>query len=276
MSPFSEAFPAGHFYSALPDAERIELEYDRYRRLALESTAGLDLREGGQLALLEVLRPFIDECPFPESQTGGFRFYFENEYFSYGDAAICYAMLRHLAPQRIVEVGSGFSTALIFDTMTRHFAGGWEITAIDPVAERVMGLFPNDESSLEILKVRVEDAPMEVFSRLKADDLLFIDSSHVVKFGSEVPYLISGILPRLAAGVVVHIHDIFWPFEYPREWLAMGLAFNEAYLVRAFLQYNEAFEITFFNQWAAHTHPEKLPALCRRNPGGSLWLRKVK
>jgi hypothetical protein len=125
----------------------------------------------------------------------------------------------------------------------------------------------------------VQRVPLDVFAQLRAGDVLFIDSSHVVKIGSDVAYLVHEVLPSLAAGVVVHFHDILWPFEYPRDWvLDQGKAWNEAYFVRAFLQFNAAFEILYFNSFIANRHPASLRELlprCVENPGGSLWLRRA-
>jgi hypothetical protein len=112
---------------------------------------------------------------------------------------------------------------------------------------------------------------------LEANDILFIDSSHVSKAGSDVNHLFFTVLPRLKPGVLVHVHDVFYPFEYPLGWLRQGRAWNELYLLRAFLQYNTAFEMLFFNSFLWKHHKEQLAAKLPRmatNPGGSIWLRK--
>jgi hypothetical protein len=115
------------------------------------------------------------------------------------------------------------------------------------------------------------------FDVLMESDVLFVDSSHVVKVGSDVLDLFFRILPRLKSGVYIHFHDIFHPFEYPKEWIINGKAWNEAYLLRAFLQYNDSFEIVFFNTFLEFFHPGRFHRdmpLCMKNPGGSIWLRK--
>jgi hypothetical protein len=117
-----------------------------------------------------------------------------------------------------------------------------------------------------------------VFAALGPGDILFIDSTHVCKPGSDVEFLFSRVLPALAAGVYVHVHDIFYPFEYPKEWVEEGRAWNEAYLLAAFLQYNRAFRVEFWGQYLQHFHRERFAAdlpLYLRDPGGSIWLRKV-
>jgi hypothetical protein len=124
----------------------------------------------------------------------------------------------------------------------------------------------------------VQKMPVTLFSELQANDILFIDSSHVAKLGSDVNYLIFQVLPRLQPGVLVHIHDIMWPFEYSREWVMEGRAWNEVYLMRAFLQYNRAFDILLFNSFLGHRYRDLLGGLMPTflaNSGGSLWLLKT-
>ena len=135
-----------------------------------------------------------------------------------------------------------------------------------------------DRTSSQIIRAPVQDVPLETFQDLGENDILFIDSSHVAKVGSDLTHLIFRVLPCLAPGVLVHFHDIFWPFEYPREWLIEGRAWNESYFLRAFLAYNNTFEMLYFNSYMAERHQtdvaEHLP-LCLCNPGGSLWIRRV-
>ena len=117
-----------------------------------------------------------------------------------------------------------------------------------------------------------------VLDSLDENDFLFVDSSHVLKVGSDVGYIIFQILPRLKKGVIVHFHDVPWPFEYPKEWLGRGIIWNEAYFLRSFLQYNRAFPILYFNAYIHQFHREvlgQMMPLCLRNPGGGLWLKKA-
>lgn len=125
----------------------------------------------------------------------------------------------------------------------------------------------------------MEHLPLDFFSNLAANDILFIDSSHVGKIGSDVLYELFEILPRLQEGVIIHFHDVFYPFEYPREWVeSFHWAWNETYFLHAFLQYNQTFKILFFNDYLAKLFPnllEKATPLALKNTGGSLWMRKV-
>ena len=132
---------------------------------------------------------------------------------------------------------------------------------------------------MELIRKKVQDVEPSRFDSLEEGDILFIDSSHVAKIGSDVNFLFFEILPRLAKGVLIHIHDVFVGFEYPLAWVAQGKAWNEMYVLRAFLQYNQSFKILAFNTFLEHFHQaefqQHLP-LCLKNTGGSIWLQKTK
>src|SRR6185295_14291779 len=118
---------------------------------------------------------------------------------------------------------------------------------IEPYPDLVKRLLrPDDFDRVQFIRSLVQDVPLKIFDVLEANDILFIDSSHVCKVGSDVYHELFRILPRLRPGVIIHFHDIFWPFEYPEDWLREGRAWNELYLMRAFLQHNEAYEILLF------------------------------
>jgi hypothetical protein len=135
----------------------------------------------------------------------------------------------------------------------------------------------DDQTRVVLIERRVQEVPLETFAALEAGDVLFIDSSHVSKIGSDVNRLFFDILPVLRPGVHVHIHDVAGNFEYPREWYEEGRAWNEQYLLRAFLMYNRAFRIVLFTGWLFNTRHEffreRMP-LCARGGGGQIWLRK--
>jgi hypothetical protein len=155
-----------------------------------------------------------------------------------------------------------------------------EVVFVEPYTELLRGLLrPGDESRVTIHETAVQDVALEVFESLGAGDVLFVDSTHVVKAGSDVNHLYFEIFPRLAPGVWVHVHDIFFPFEYPQEWILEGRAWHEAYLLRAMLTGNDAFEIRWFQSlmWARHRQllEGRLPAM-GKNPGGNIWLQKVR
>jgi hypothetical protein len=134
-----------------------------------------------------------------------------------------------------------------------------------------------DLKRAEIHQARVQDIPLSFFDRLQQNDILFIDSSHVVKFASDLHYLMFEVLPRLAEGVIIHFHDIFYPFEYPEAWLREGIAWNEAYMLRAFLSHNSNYDILLFTTYLQRKFPDFFSRhfpLCAKNTGGSLWIQK--
>jgi hypothetical protein len=245
----------------------------------LREVPGVDLDEAGQLELLSQLAPYYRELDFPEQQQGRRRYWFENPAYSYSDAIFLHCMIRHSRPKRIIEVGSGHSSCMTLDTNEQHFGNRIQCTFIEPYPELLLSLLhPGDKERIEIVPTRVQDVGVDRFAALEAGDILFIDSTHVVKAGSDVNYLYFEVLPVLKPGVFVHIHDIFVSFQYPREWVFEGRQWTEDYLLRAFLMYNTCFRIKAFNTFLAVFHEEwfkrEMP-LCLRNSGGSIWLQRT-
>jgi hypothetical protein len=189
-------------------------------------------------------------------------------------------MMRHLRPKRIVEIGSGYSSCAMLDVNELFFSDSIAFTFIDPYPQLLRSLIStSDLRRNRVLGQPVQEVDLEVFQELQDSDILFIDSSHVAKTGSDVNYIVFKILPLLNLGVHVHFHDIFYPFEYPRDWVFDGRSWNEAYLLRAFLQYNDSFEIEFFATYLLHNHRDLLESalpLFLKNPGANLWLKKVR
>jgi predicted O-methyltransferase YrrM len=195
-----------------------------------------------------------------------------NDWFETADAAVLRALLLHLEPRRAFEIGSGYSTALMLDLDDASL----QITCIEPNPERLLALLrPGDEEQLRILPQPVQAfAPEELAGMVKSGDLLLIDSTHVAKAGSDVLWLILHTLPLLQPGVLVHFHDIFWPFEYPDLWLEQRRDWTESYLLQAFLIDNAAWEITLFNSYLWSECPDAIPAELRDDDPGSIWLTK--
>ena len=187
--------------------------------------------------------------------------------FSGFDAAVYYSLIRHLKPQRVIEIGGGYSTQLA----AKALRGNGKLICIEPYPERLNGVGP----SVELIQKRVEEIDVDFFSCLEAGDILFIDSSHAVKFGSDVCYEFLQLLPRLAPGVWIHVHDIFFPHDYPAEWLLeRRMALNEQYLLEAFLSFNEKFQVALANNWLCLDHPDKAARLWP-NGGSSFWMKRV-
>ena len=269
--------PPGHFYSPLPSRDEVD---EAFRRDAFGfSFGGIELDEAKQFALLEQFPAWLPEMPFPEHAAPDSRYHLENPSYPAFDGIMLYSMLRHIRPRRIIEVGSGFSSAAMLDLNERIFAGSMQLTFIDPDMIRLRQLLrPEDEARVRLIERRVQDVALEEFDRLEAGDVLFIDSSHVAKIGSDVNRLYFDVIPRLKRGVYIHIHDIAANLEYPREWYEEGRAWNESYVLRAFLMYNRAFEVVLFTKWIATLClpwlEQHMPA-CARGGGGQIWLRRL-
>jgi hypothetical protein len=273
-----QLYPPGHYHSPIPDLvevrARAQALFDRDRR----TLPGIDLRESGQLELLRALIPFYDEQPWSDDPAPPLRYYFLNPFYSYADALFLYGMIRHLRPASIVEIGSGYSSCVTLDTNELCFGNAIACTFIEPNPEVLRSLLrPGDETRVRLVASPLQDVDLEEFRRLRANDILFVDSTHVSRIGSDVHTILFEILPALRPGVFIHFHDIFHPFEYPEPWVLEGRQWHEAYLLRAFLQFNESFEIVLFNTFLWQFHRDVLARempLCLKNPGGSLWLRR--
>lgn len=278
--------PPGHFYSPIPDYKNIQSDGYRNFDPDLKEIPGLNINESEQLKRLDTFSNMMDEIPWPaDGKDDTLRYHLDNIYFSYGDVVSLFGMMMEFEPERVVEVGSGFSSAAMLDISELFMNERPGFTFIEPHADRLKAhLTSRDSDQVILIEKPVQQVDESIFSKLKKDDILFIDSSHVSKAGSDVNYLIHRILPSLSDGVIIHFHDILWPFEYPKKWLNAGRAWNEAYLLLAFLQFNHSFEILFFNSWLEKHHrneiKQKLPLMLRQ-PGSkmtfgnsSLWLRK--
>ena len=243
-----------HYYEPIPDFRAITTEQLERRR----EFQSINFRWEDQLRLLNELSAYsheLDEIDHAD---------FKNDYFSGFDAAVYYSLIRHLRPKRVVEIGSGYSTRFASKALARN-AGRGRLTCIEPYPEeRLNGL----RVKVEVIEKRVEEIDVEFFSQLEANDILFIDSSHTVKFGSDVCYEFLEVLPALRPGVWVHVHDIFFPHDYPAEWLLKRrLALNEQYLLEAFLSFNREFKVALANHWLALDHSSAVRALW---PGDSV------
>jgi predicted O-methyltransferase YrrM len=263
----------GHFYSPIPSIEDIERA-----ATAPASFSGIDLREDRQLALLEKLSRYYAEIPFPAEKNQRFRFAFQNPSYSWGDAIILFCMIRELKPRRILEIGSGHTSALILDTNERYFGGGIDCTFVEPHPQLLLSLLrPDEDHDPRLIARKLQDVNLTLFDTLEAGDILFVDSSHVVKAGSDCQLLFSDILPRLNPGTIIHFHDVFDRFEYPPEWLREGRGWNEQYALRAFLQFNSEFRIKLYTSYLITRYREwfeKHMPNCLRNTGAQIWIER--
>lgn len=284
---FQTFAPDGHYFSPIPETEDFDEIHYPQRALPLLGEDFIDSE--AMIDLATTLKPLYREFDYTAGdEDSSKRFKLNNGSFNHFDAIMLYLMIRHFEPKRIIEIGSGNSSALMLDTNERYFENTIETTFIEPYPKCLLSnLLPGDADRVQIHENKIQDISLELFDRLEADDILFVDSSHVSKFGSDLNHILFKILPKLKAGTIIHFHDVFHNFDYPKEWLNEGRAWNEGYLLRAFLSNNSDYEIIFFNDWFARNHWEFLEAnlpLCTirpkdspfKNSGVSLWLRKIR
>ncbi len=272
----------GHFYNPIPSL--IEVEY--YKDIIFcvpkddNDFIGLDLNLEFQKTLLVHFCNYYKEIPFKEFKNNKAYYFFENPNYSYSDAIFLYSIIRYYKPENYIEIGSGYSSCVAIDTNNKFFNGKIKQTFIEPYPELLYDLtVKSDKKSITVLEKNVQEVEISVFKTLKENDILFIDSSHVLKTASDLQYILFKIIPQLSNGVLIHFHDIFFPFEYPREWITkLHRAWNEVYMLRAFLMYNKSFKIISFNNYLIKRMPdwfEKKMPLCLKNAGGSIWIKKI-
>lgn len=272
----NSSFPAGHYYSPIVNLEKIRKREDQIWNIDLRPD-GIDLNTQTQLELLRTLMNYYPELPFKPEKQDNLRYHFANNYYSYTDGIILYSLLRYVKPQRIIEIGSGYSSAVMLDTNELFLNGSIHFIFIEPLPDRLDYLLSKKENkTATIYKKDVQTVSIKIYKSLEAGDILFIDSSHIIKTGGDVNFLIFEVLPQLEPGVIIHFHDIYYPFEYPKEWVYKGLNWNETYTIRAFLMYNNDFEIILFSDYLHKFHPEAFEdmPLSYKATGSNLWLRK--
>jgi hypothetical protein len=272
--------PPGHFHSPLPPLDDLRARQERIFDRTDPTIPGIDLNVAEQLRLLDEFAGYYPSFPWGERPKSGLRFFLDNPCFAHTDALWTAGLMRHYRPKRFIEVGCGYSSAVELDASELFLDNSVEFTFIDPYpAPRFYdGLKPGDAGRIRVIPRFLQDVELAEFTRLEANDFLFIDASHVTRTDSDVNYVLFHILPALPPGVVVHFHDILYPFEYFAEWVYEGRAWNEAYILRAFLQYNDAFRVILWNHYLHLFHADRFREtmpLCLRNHGGSIWLRKV-
>lgn len=268
-----------HYYGVLPETSKLKSEwwesipylapYNSIRKADIESIFS------------SILKWADDLKPLPREHMDGF--YWDNDMFPPLDVIVFYAMLREYKPKRLIEIGSGFSTEIAI--MASEYTGT-EIQSIEPYpSERLLSLEPKLK---KLTLLPVQQVPLKEFQNLMPGDFLFIDTTHTVKLGSDVNYLIFNVLPIIQPGVFIHIHDIFLPYEYPRRWYdEISIFWNEQYLLMAYLLENPSIEIflpnyymTIIKEQYLHERFKEFDIWGLENnlggaSGASMWLRKV-
>jgi len=255
------------FYSPIPTVSDLsDTMFEKKENLHI------DWNEIEQKKLLKKLQSYSQE--FKQFVENG-SYDLQGKSFAFHDAAVYYSLIRHFKPRSIIEVGAGDSTRLAAKAATKN--PDTKITAIDPFVRELRKI--DIPEPVNFIEKPVQSVPLSEFEQLSENDILFIDSSHVSKVGSEVNFLYLEVLPILKPGVIVHIHDIFLPKTYPKKWLEEELLFwNEQFLLHAFLIGNKNFEVLLSNYFMSLYYPELLTEFfdTKLPPGGSsFWMRHV-
>ena len=272
-----------HYYYPSPDLDVIRR--DPRWDLRPKEIAGIDLNEDYQLKLLQLEFPkYVNEYDFPlEKKDIGKTnaFYFNNHMFANTDAEVYYCMIRTFKPNIIIEVGGGRSTQICLTASEKNYEIykiEKQIFVIEPYPNRKI-LIPMTKGSITLIESKVEEIDLDFFQQLHKNDILFIDSSHVIRSGGDVNYLILEVLPILNPGVLVHIHDIRLPYEISKRDILKGTFFTEQYLLQAFLIGNENYEILWGTNFMSEKFETDVGKVFRSSfggkyIGGSFWIRR--
>lgn len=277
LQPLGFDLELRHYYSPIPHADdRPDAWWEQPGEMP-----GVEFDLRGQLAFIEQqLVDYIAEFTPPRKATAGMQYHLQNGLFSGGDADLLYAMVRRFKPARMLEFGAGFSTLVASRAAeaTRMEGGETRLTSYDPYA---IPPAPGEVPGLaELCALSAEEVPRRDYERLESDDIVFIDSSHTVRIGGDVVHLITEVLPRLSAGVIVHLHDIYLPWHYPRTWVAHNRWYwAEQYLLQALLCDSSAWEVMIAAHALSRLHPAELERLIpnlKDSPAPlSFWIRRV-
>lgn len=262
----------GHWYSPYPDLDELAGRYPEIAGASPHELPGIPASLSDQIAHLDALcattSPTLAELSFPT----------DNDAYRAGDALVLLRTFQQRPPRRVIEVGSGYSTMLMHAIRREAVVAPFEHIVIDPYPDRIFDLLGQESrTGLELIESPIQAVDPSLADTLAGDDVLFIDSSHVSKPGSDLNSLVFDWLPRLRPGVRVHLHDIHFPFEYRWDWIQQGRAWNEAYLIRAFLQFNHDFSVRLFTDQLTKQRPELMERLGGEfeASGSSLWIERI-
>lgn len=266
---FEQCYPFNHYESPY---------------LSINEIDGIQDEDIGSDVLIGIDLNFINQNHFKEIICNKYNLYnqflnipyhrysIENAWFNKEDALVLMTMMLEFKPKKIIEIGSGFSTCVMLDVNEYCLNNETEITSIEPYPERLLSKIRINEKNYQLNVNSVQQCDISIFEKLEKNDILFIDSSHVAKSGGDILYEYFKIIPMLQSGVIIHIHDIFFPFTYPKKWLYEGRCYNEAYILHGFLMNNNEYEIIYFNNFMHSNLVESIGESFES--GGSIWIRK--
>src|SRR4030095_4604279 len=247
----NSSFRPGHYYSPVADVDDLkEREADIW---APKKLHGIDLNQEDQNEFMSYLLTNEKAFNIPWKKELHKRYYGESPSYPYVDGVVLHAMIAKYKPSLVMEVGSGSSSGLMIDAK-EQYGLSTRFTLIEPepqhCVDKVVPAHEYEKYAVSLIRKKVQKVSPDEFKKLKRNDILFIDSSHVAKPGSDVNYLLTEVLPVLNEGVIIHFHDIYYPFEYTKEYLLeLKLLWSEAYCVHNFLLFNNSFKILFFSDY---------------------------
>jgi hypothetical protein len=241
---------------------------------------GIDWNIAGQLKILNGFLFSRELAEIPQKETTSLNFYMDNGSFGPGDAEYWYQFIRLVKPNRIFEVGSGNSTLMAIKAISKNHQCDpsyiCKHVCIEPYEMPWL-----EQISVSVVRKKIEEIDLSYFSELVENDILFIDSSHIIRPSGDVVFEFLELLPTLNKGVIVHVHDIFTPNNYPKQWLEdLILFWNEQYLLEAFLTNNSEWQIIGAVNYLYHNHYDKLQSIAQSlTPGsvgpGSFYIKKI-
>jgi Methyltransferase domain len=268
-------FPVrNHYYEPQFDNRYPKIDFAEDRSLP-----GINWNARGQLETLKTLTFSNELADLPKDSQAPLKFHLDNGFFLSGDAEFWYQIIRARKPKRIYEIGSGYSTLMAIAAIDKNKqddpAYACEHVCIEPYEMPWL-----EQTGITVIRKPIEDLELSFFSRLQENDILFIDSSHIIRPQGDIVFEYLQLLPSLNKGVIVHIHDIFSPKNYLKQWLQDDVLFwNEQYLLEAFLTHNESWLILAALNFLHHHHYEKLqsvaPFLTPDREPGSFYIQKV-
>lgn len=277
----NEFVKPGHFYSVIPNVTK---DYNNKDTKFIN----LDFNEESHITILNEINNYLDKFDNEFGHVNiskrqyDFKYTLLNGAFEWMDARLLHYFLQKNRPKKIIEIGSGNSTLLTYNTKQMYNLD-LDIICIEP--------YPTDYlkelhkiGEITLIEKCLENVDLSIFKTLTENDILFIDSSHVLKLDSDVMYYFTKIFPLLNKNVLIHIHDIFFPYDYPCDWITMGRFWNEQYFLYIFLQYNTKFKIKFCNSYSQFKYHDELKNIQKNTyeiknkivngvfSGGSIWL----
>ena len=241
---------------------------------------GIDFNISEQIKIINSFNYNEELVKFSINKINEVDYFYNNLSFEYGDSEYLYNMIRFYKPKNIIEIGSGYSTRMMVHAVEQNKIKdkmyNCKIQCIEPYEYKTLG-----KLHVSIIKERVEKNSLNMYKVLKENDILFIDSSHIIRPQGDVLYEIQNILPSLNKGVIIHVHDIFTPKDYPKEWIMNQKLWNEQYLLESFLAFNNSFKIIGSLNYLKHHHWETLASKCpllkqnKNSEPGSFWIKKI-